>query len=115
VRWASARTSSAWWPLASPTTNFYNEAYRRGGYADVAGEVQKLWVEGRREEAAKRVPDEMILQTSFLGTEAMVRERLRAYRDAGVTMLRLDPMGDSLADRLDTLGRALDLVRSECP
>jgi hypothetical protein len=30
-------------------------------------------------------------------------------------MLRLDPMGDSLADRLDTLGRALDLVRSECP
>jgi alkanesulfonate monooxygenase SsuD/methylene tetrahydromethanopterin reductase-like flavin-dependent oxidoreductase (luciferase family) len=101
--------------MGSPTTNFYNEAYRRGGYADVAVEVQKLWVEGRRDEAARRIPDEMILQTSLLGTEPMVRERVRAYRDAGVTMLRLDPMGESLSDRLDTLGRALDLVRAECP
>ena len=100
--------------MGSPTTNFYNEAYRRGGFADVAVEVQKLWVEGRRDEAAQRIPDEMILQTSLLGTESMVRERLRAYRDAGVTMLRLDPIGDSLSDRLDTLGRALDLVRREC-
>ena len=66
-------------------------------------------------EAAQRVPDQMILETSLLGSEAMVRERIRAYRDAGVTMLRLDPMGDSLSERLDTLGRALDLVRSESP
>lgn len=100
--------------MGSPTTNFYNDAYRRGGFAEAAEEVQRLWVAGRREEAAKRVPDQMILQTSLLGTEDMVRERVRAYRDAGVTMLRLDPMGDSLPERLDTLGRALDLVRSEC-
>ncbi|MEN8182842.1 MAG: LLM class flavin-dependent oxidoreductase, partial [Myxococcota bacterium] len=101
--------------MGSATTNFYNAAYRRGGFADVASEVQKLWLDGRREEAASRVPDEMILQTSLLGTEAMVRERIRRYRDAGVTMLRLDPMGDSPAERLDTLGRAVELVQQECP
>lgn len=99
--------------MGSPSTNFYNDAYRRGGFADAAREVQRLWLEGRREEAARRVPDEMILQTSLLGTEAMVRERIRAYRRAGITMLRLDPLGASASERLDVLGRALELVREE--
>ena len=44
----------------------------------------------------------------------MVRERIRAYRDAGVTTLRLDPAGSDSAERLDTLGRAIDLVREVC-
>ena len=39
----------------------------------------------------------------------MVRERIRLYRDAGVTTLRLSPIGDTVAERLDQLGRALDL------
>ena len=55
----------------------------------------------------------MILQTSLFGTDDMVRERIRKYRDAGVTTLRLDPIGDGLRGRLDTLARAIDLVRSE--
>lgn len=100
--------------MGSPRTNFYNDAYRRGGFEDAAIEVQKLWIEGRREEAAARVPDEMILQSSLLGSEDMVRERIRRYRDAGVDMLRLDPAGRSASERLDTLGRAVELVRQEC-
>jgi F420-dependent oxidoreductase-like protein len=100
--------------MGSPKTNFYNQAYRRAGYEDVAIEVQKLWVAGKRAEAAARVPDEMVLQTSLIGTEDMVRERIHKYRDRGVDQLRLAPMGASLAERLDTLGRAIDLVREEC-
>jgi F420-dependent oxidoreductase-like protein len=97
--------------MGSPRTNFYNDAYRRGGFAESAAEVQRLWIEGRREEAARRVPDEMILQTSMFGSEAMVRERILRYREAGITMLRLDPLGETAAERLDTLGRAVELVR----
>jgi len=100
--------------MGSPTTNFYNEAYRRGGFEDAAIEVQRLWVEGKREQAASRVPAEMVLQATLLGPEKTVRERIRKYRDAGVTMLRLDPMGATPAERLDTLGRAVELVRQEC-
>jgi hypothetical protein len=47
----------------------------------------------------------------MLGTDAMVRDRIRAYKDAGVTTLRIAPTGSSLQDRLDTLGRTLDLVK----
>jgi F420-dependent oxidoreductase-like protein len=101
--------------MGSARTNFYNEAFRRGGFEEAAIEVQRLWIDGRREEAVARVPDEMVLRTNLLGTEAMVRERIRRYRDAGVTMLRLDPLGETLPERLDTLGRAVELVREECP
>ena len=100
--------------MGSPTTNFYNDAFRRGGFEDAAVEVQRLWVEGKREEAAARVPDEMVLQTSLIGSEGDVRERVRRYRDAGVDMLRLDPMGETPTERLDTLGRAVEIVRQEC-
>jgi F420-dependent oxidoreductase-like protein len=97
--------------MGSAKTNFYNAAYARGGFADAAAEVQRLWLEGRRDEAARRVPDEMVLQSGLYGSEAMVRERIRAYRDAGVGMLVLGPLGDGPTQQLDTLGRAVELVR----
>ncbi len=98
--------------MGSAKTNFYNAAYRRGGFADAAAEVQRLWLLGKRDEAARRVPDEMVLQSGLLGTEEMVRERIRAYRSAGVGMLVLGPLGDGPAAQLDTLGRAVELVRA---
>jgi hypothetical protein len=53
----------------------------------------------------------MVLKTNLLGTEAMVRDRIRAYRDAGITTLRVQPEGRTLAERIATLGRLIDLVR----
>jgi F420-dependent oxidoreductase-like protein len=96
--------------MGSPKTNFYNEAFRRAGFEDAAIEVQRLWVERRREEAAARVPDELVQKTTLFGSEAEVKDRIRAYRDAGITTLRIDPAGESATERLDTLGRAVELV-----
>jgi len=98
--------------MGSRQHNFYNDAFKRAGYEDVAVEVQRLWLDGRREEAAARVPDELVLKTNLLGTEAMVSKRLETYREAGITTLRVEPAGDSLDARLATLGRLLELVRA---
>jgi len=98
--------------MGSRQHNFYNVAFKRAGYTDVALEVQRLWLDGHREEAAARVPDELVLKTNLLGTEAMVRRRLELYRDAGVTTLRVEPAGETLDERLATLGRLLTLVRA---
>ena len=97
--------------MGSPTTNFYNDAYSRIGYAEPATRVRELYLAGKRDEAIAAVPDEMALRTSFIGTEAMVRDRIRAYRDAGVTAVRLQPMGRTPSEKLDTLAHMLDLVR----
>jgi Luciferase-like monooxygenase len=88
-----------------------NDAYKRAGYVDVATEVQRLWLDGKREEAATRVPDELVLKTNLLGTEKMVRERLVKYREAGITTLRVEPAADDIETRMSTLGRLMDLVR----
>ena len=98
--------------MGSRQHNFYNDAYKRAGYTDVALEVQRLWLDGHRDEATARVPDELVLKTNLLGTDAMVRRRLELYRDAGVTTLRVEPAGETLEARLATLGRLLDLVRA---
>ncbi len=97
--------------MGSRQHNFYNEAYRRAGFADVALEVQDLWLKGQRKEAAARVPDELVLKTNLIGTEEMVRERLRKYRDAGVNTLNVAPDGQTLQERVTTLGRLVELVK----
>jgi F420-dependent oxidoreductase-like protein len=99
--------------MGSRQHNFYNAAYRRAGYADEAVAVQKHYLDGKREEAAALVPDEMVLQSNLLGTEAMVRERVRKHRDAGVTTLRVQPEGATLDERLETLGRIVRIVNEE--
>jgi F420-dependent oxidoreductase-like protein len=98
--------------MGSKEHNFYNAAFRRAGYEEEGIAVQRLWIEGKRKEAADLVPDEMVLAVNMLGTEAMVRDRIRTYRDAGVTTLRIHPDGRTLDERLATLGRALELVKS---
>jgi len=98
--------------MGSRQHNFYSDAFKRAGYEDVAVEVQRLWLDDRRDEATAQVPDELVLKTNLLGTEAMVRKRLEAYRQAGITTLRVEPAGDTLDARLATLGRLLALVRA---
>ena len=44
--------------------------------------------------------------------EAMVAERVRTYSAAGVDTLRVAPVGATLADRLDVLGRVVDIARN---
>ena len=91
--------------MGSRQHNFYNDAYRRAGYVEVAADVQRLWLDGRREDTAARVPDELVLKTNLLGTDAMVRERLALYRDAGIDTLRVEPAGETLDAKLAPTGR----------
>jgi F420-dependent oxidoreductase-like protein len=96
--------------MGSASTNFYNQAYSRLGWAEVAAQVRERWQAGDRDGAAGLVTNEMVLATTLIGTEDMVRQRLRVWRDAGVNTVRLYPAGDTMEARLATLGRAIELV-----
>jgi hypothetical protein len=71
--------------------------------------VQRLWRDGRRDEAARLVPREIGRQTNLLGTAAMIADRIRLYRGAGITTLAVKIDGP-LRARLDILARLIDLV-----
>ena len=55
--------------MGSASTNFYNHAYSRQGWAEVAAEVRERWQAGDRDGAAGLVTDEMVLATTLIGTE----------------------------------------------
>jgi F420-dependent oxidoreductase-like protein len=97
--------------MGSRQHNFYNNAYSRQGWADEAKEIQRLWLAGERDEARRRVPSDLVLATHLVGDRAMVKDRLRAYRDAGVNTFRPGVQGATLHERLDTLGQLMDLLR----
>jgi F420-dependent oxidoreductase-like protein len=98
--------------MGTGTTNFYNDAYSRQGWREVAAEVRDRWQAGDRTGATALITDEMVLATTLIGTEEMVRVRLAVWRDAGVDTVRLYPAGDTLHARLDNLARGIDLVRA---
>ncbi|HEY4452746.1 MAG TPA: LLM class flavin-dependent oxidoreductase [Pseudonocardiaceae bacterium] len=98
--------------MGSASTNYYNRAYSRQGWAKVAAEIRDRWQSGDRDGAAGLVTDEMVLGTTLIGTESMVAQRLRVWRAAGVDTVRFYPSGVTLDERLSTLGRALDLARA---
>ena len=98
--------------MGSATKNFYNDAFERQGYGEDVREVQRLWLAGDKDAARERVPTAIGLGTNLVGTDDIIRERLRVYRDAGVTTLRVGLQGDSLDARLADLGHLLDLARA---
>jgi F420-dependent oxidoreductase-like protein len=98
--------------MGSASTNFYNDAFKRAGYEDDARAIQALWLGGRRDDAARRVPDAMITEFQAIGTPSMIVERLRRYRDAGITTLKLGldaaPLGP---ERFELLEQIVDLTK----
>lgn len=98
--------------MGSVRKNFYANAYARQGYAEVAEEVHERWVANDRDGAVRIVPDEMVLATSLIGTESMIRERLAVWRDAGITTVRLNPAAEQLGERLEALECAVGIARS---
>lgn len=68
--------------------------FRRYGYEQQAEEIQDLYLDGRKDEAAALVPDDYLAATALVGDEGRVRERIEAYKAAGVTRLSVTPVGD---------------------
>jgi F420-dependent oxidoreductase-like protein len=93
--------------MGNRAQNFYNAAFARQGYGEDVGAVQELWLAGRREEAADRVPLELGRRTNLLGPPEVVRERIALYRAAGVTTLQAKLTG-SVDERLATLATLLE-------
>jgi F420-dependent oxidoreductase-like protein len=97
--------------MGSRASNFYNNAFARQGFGDDVAEVQRLWAAGDRAAAAARVPIEIGLSTNLIGPPDVIRDRLRAYRDCGVTTLRVNPVTTGLSDRITALGTLVDLAK----
>jgi F420-dependent oxidoreductase-like protein len=83
--------------------NFYNDLAVRYGYEAEAKAVQDLYLDGKKDEAAAALPEELVRAVSLIGPEGYVAERIAAFAEAGVTTLALQPLSDDRAGRLRTV------------
>lgn len=90
--------------------NFYNELACRYGYEAEAARIQDLYLDGKKEEAAAAVPDELVRSVSLIGPAGYVAERVEAFREAGATTLTVVPMALDAPGRL----RLVEQFREMC-
>ena len=98
--------------MGSREKNFYNQLVQRYGFEDAAREIQDLYLDGRKDEAAAAIPPELIDQVALCGPADRVRDRLRAYREAGVGTLGISPMAFTKDERLAQLRLVAELAEA---
>ncbi|MDG4859767.1 LLM class F420-dependent oxidoreductase [Streptomyces sp. T-3] len=89
--------------MGAPGKNFYNDLAVAYGYEKEARRIQELYLSGRKKEAEAAVPDEFCELISLCGPESYVRERVEAFRAAGVTMLNVIPVGPEPVKLVETV------------
>jgi F420-dependent oxidoreductase-like protein len=96
--------------MGSRDKNFYNQLVSRYGFEDAAKNVQDLYLDGKKDEAAAALPDELIDQTTLVGPADRIRERMAVYADAGVGTLMFSPMDFTAEGRSRVLRAVAELV-----
>jgi alkanesulfonate monooxygenase SsuD/methylene tetrahydromethanopterin reductase-like flavin-dependent oxidoreductase (luciferase family) len=92
----------------------YNASLARQGYEREAQEIAGAWAAGERDRATAAFTDELLDATFLLGGAGAARERIREFRDAGITTPVLMPLSvaGSMEERAE---RVRDLVETLAP
>jgi F420-dependent oxidoreductase-like protein len=98
--------------MGSREKNFYNQLVQRYGFEDAAREVQDLYLDGKKEEAAAALPAELIDKVTLVGPKDVVRDRLAVYAQAGVGTLSVSPMAFDADTRLEQLRLVAELAEA---
>ena len=97
--------------MGSREQNFYNRLVASYGFESVARRVQDLYLDGKRTEAMEALPDELIDLVSIVGPPAKAKERIRAFRDAGVDTLIVSGMAVDTESRIEQMRLVAQLAQ----
>ncbi|WNI32174.1 LLM class F420-dependent oxidoreductase [Streptomyces sp. ITFR-6] len=73
--------------MGAAARNFHADLMARMGYAEEARRIQRLFMEGRKQEAVLAVPDAFADEISLIGPRERIAERLELWREGPVTDL----------------------------
>lgn len=73
--------------MGAKDRNFHLDVVGRMGFAKEAEHIQELFMSGKRDEAAKAVPDALADEISLCGSAQRIRDRLAAWEESPVTTL----------------------------
>lgn len=101
--------------MGSREKNFYNRLVSSYGFEDEARRVQDLYLDGRKEDAKAALSDELLDTVCLCGTPDAVAARLRAYEQAGVHTLLVNPIGPTVRHRIAQLHILADALGATSP
>ncbi len=107
---ARPQTALYWGGMGARDKNFYNDVARRYGYEAEAIEIQDLYLEGKKDEAAAKVPTDFLRASHLVGPASFIKERLGAFKEAGVTVLNVNPVGPDAVKTIETFRALADDV-----
>ena len=73
--------------MGAAKRNFHTELMGRMGFESEAKNIQKLFLEGKRTEAAIAVPDKFADEISLVGTPERIKDRLEAWKETPITSI----------------------------
>ena len=64
-----------------------------------------------KQEAAAKIPADWLLNSHLVGPKSFIKERLAAYKEAGVTVLQVNPIGPDAVKQVELLRSLMDDVK----
>lgn len=89
--------------------NFYNTLFSRYGYEAEAKQIQDLYLDGKKNEAAAAIPESFLIETSLVGEEGFVTEQIAKFKAAGVTTLNVAPVPTSLEEQQALIAKVKEI------
>ncbi len=90
--------------------NFYHDICRDYGFEKEAVDIQDLYLEGKKDEAAAAIPTEWLEAQHLVGPKSLIKERVGAFKEAGVTVLSVNPVGPNAVEQIEQLREIVDGV-----
>lgn len=75
--------------MGAKDANFHKQVFERMGHQALSDEVQRLYLDGRKDEATALIPDNLVHDMHIIGDPGYVRERAAEWESTGVTTLLL--------------------------
>ncbi len=101
-------TALYWGGMGARDKNFYNTIAKKYGYEKEAVEIQDLYLDGHKEEAAAAVPRDFLDRASLVGPPSLIKERLGLWKESGVTVLNVNIAPGQ--DKAATVSQLRDMI-----
>jgi alkanesulfonate monooxygenase SsuD/methylene tetrahydromethanopterin reductase-like flavin-dependent oxidoreductase (luciferase family) len=75
--------------MGAKGANFHFDVFARMGYEDVCVKIQRLYLDGDRNEAIAAVPTGLVEDVALIGPAAKIRDELPAWRQTVITTMLL--------------------------
>lgn len=79
--------------MGAKSKNFYFDLACNYGFEENAIKIREHYLNGEKDRAMAEVPEDLLRATSLIGPKSYIEERMAAYKESGVTVMNVTPVG----------------------